>query len=132
MDQDLIESMGLTVGKGQKSVADYFLLAQPHMPLKMTKKVYRKFLEESGVVPELTKVLYKLYDEKEKPPYFIHYFKKYFGETTYDVPNIYHLRQELEKAKARLQELQNENHSIKQQLCRYENYWELKPFDYRY
>ncbi|BES97725.1 Hypothetical protein NTJ_10539 [Nesidiocoris tenuis] len=115
-----------------KSVDDHFKNAEPFVPLRMSRKIYRKFLEESGIVSELTKILFQVYDMKEKPPYFVHFFKKYFGGTDHDIPNIYRLRQELATSQGRLSELQKENQELKKKLCSYENYWEMKPLDNRY
>ncbi len=43
------------------------------------KEEYRKYLEKSGVVDQLTKVLVGLYEEPEKPSNAIEFIKKCLG-----------------------------------------------------
>jgi hypothetical protein len=43
------------------------------------KQEYRKYLEKSGVIDALTKVLVGLYEEPERPPNAVDYIKRYMG-----------------------------------------------------
>lgn len=41
------------------------------------KEEFRKYLEKSGVIDALTKVLVGLYEEPERPPNAVDYIKRY-------------------------------------------------------
>jgi len=43
------------------------------------REEYRKYLEKSGVIDQLTRVLVELYEENNKPENAIEYIKKYLG-----------------------------------------------------
>ena len=46
------------------------------------KQEFRKYLEKSGVIDALTKVLVGLYEEPERPPNAVDYIKRYIGAPT--------------------------------------------------
>eukprot|EP01017_Pseudomicrothorax_dubius_P041601 TRINITY_DN6670_c0_g1_i3.p1 TRINITY_DN6670_c0_g1~~TRINITY_DN6670_c0_g1_i3.p1 ORF type:complete len:138 (-),score=52.72 TRINITY_DN6670_c0_g1_i3:36-389(-) len=46
------------------------------------KEEFRKYLERSGVIDQLTRVLVTLYEEPEKPQNAIEFLKKYLGSPT--------------------------------------------------
>lgn len=46
------------------------------------KEEFRKYLEKSGVIDALTKVLVGLYEEPERPPNAVDYVKRYLGAPT--------------------------------------------------
>mmetsp|Transcript_7602 Transcript_7602/g.19480 ORF Transcript_7602/g.19480 Transcript_7602/m.19480 type:complete len:84 (-) Transcript_7602:418-669(-) len=46
------------------------------------KEEFRKYLEKSGVIDALTKVLVGLYEEPERPPNAVDYIKRYMGAPT--------------------------------------------------
>ena len=46
------------------------------------KEEFRKYLEKSGVIDALTKVLVGLYEEPERPANAVDYIKKYMGAPT--------------------------------------------------
>ena len=46
------------------------------------KEEFRKYLEKSGVIDALTKVLVGLYEEPERPPNAVDYVKRYMGAPT--------------------------------------------------
>ena len=69
------------------------------------KEEFRKYLEKSGVIDALTKVLVGLYEEPERPPNAVDYIKRYMGAPTgIDVDA---LRQENEDLKKEREELRS-------------------------
>merc|ERR1712216_849589 len=46
------------------------------------KEEFRKYLERSGVIDALTKVLVALYEEPEKPANALYFIKQYLGAPT--------------------------------------------------
>ena len=54
------------------------------------KEEFRKYLEKSGVIDALTKVLVGLYEEPERPTNAIDYIKKFLGAPTgVDVEEVF-------------------------------------------
>lgn len=45
------------------------------------KEEFRKYLEQTGVIDQLTKVLVGLYEEPEKPQDAVEFIKKYLGQS---------------------------------------------------
>jgi len=67
------------------------------------KEEFRKYLEKSGVIDALTRVLVGLYEEPERPQNAIDYIKRYMGApANVDVDAI---RNENEEMKAKIKEL---------------------------
>mmetsp|Transcript_25246 Transcript_25246/g.37720 ORF Transcript_25246/g.37720 Transcript_25246/m.37720 type:complete len:91 (-) Transcript_25246:560-832(-) len=67
------------------------------------KEEFRKYLEKSGVIDALTRVLVVLYEEPERPQNAIDYIKRYMGApANVDVDAI---RNENEEMKAKIKEL---------------------------
>mmetsp|Transcript_15126 Transcript_15126/g.14530 ORF Transcript_15126/g.14530 Transcript_15126/m.14530 type:complete len:92 (+) Transcript_15126:177-452(+) len=62
------------------------------------KQEFRKYLEKSGVIDALTKVLVGLYEEPERPPNAVDYIKQYMGAPT--GVDVEALRRECEQLKA--------------------------------
>ncbi|XP_014242829.1 uncharacterized protein LOC106662900 isoform X2 [Cimex lectularius] len=105
----------------------------PYIPLKMSKAVYRNFIEESGIMEAFTLFLFRLIDEKTKPPYLIHYFRKHFGyKISRDMPNIHYTWEQIEQEKRKLEALQMENVKLKHELSFYDTYYEMRPLRYRF
>ena len=78
--------------------------APPQTP-DSKKEEFRKYLEKSGVIDALTKVLVGLYEEPERPPNAVDYIKRYMGAPTgIDVDA---LRQENEDLKKEREELRS-------------------------
>ncbi|OQR88030.1 hypothetical protein ACHHYP_07686 [Achlya hypogyna] len=68
------------------------------------KEEFRKYLEKSGVIDSLTKVLVGLYEESEKPPNAVDYIKRFMGAPTgVDVEAMRLENEELKKKNAELQ-----------------------------
>jgi hypothetical protein len=78
------------------------------------KEEFRKYLEKSGVIDQLTRVLVGLYEEPEKPGNAIDFIKRYLGSPT-DI-DAESLRAEFEAAKARNEELQREVQELRREL----------------
>ncbi|CAK4086363.1 unnamed protein product [Aphanomyces euteiches] len=67
------------------------------------KEEFRKYLEKSGVIDSLTKVLVGLYEESDKPPNAVDYIKKFIGAPTgVDVDALRTENEELKKKNAEL------------------------------
>jgi hypothetical protein len=77
------------------------------------KQEFRKYLEKSGVIDALTKVLVGLYEEPERPPNAVDYIKRYMGAPT--GVDIEAIRTENEKLKTENAELQS---SIKEMTAK--------------
>jgi len=74
------------------------------------KEEFRKYLEKSGVIDALTKVLVGLYEEPERPPNAVDYIKRYMGAPTgVDIESIRaeneSLRKEREQLKVNVEQL---------------------------
>lgn len=69
------------------------------------KEEFRKYLEKSGVIDALTKVLVGLYEEPERPPNAVDYIKKYMGAPT--GVDIDAMRAENERLKSENAQLQS-------------------------
>jgi hypothetical protein len=77
------------------------------------REEYRKYLEKSGVIDQLTRVLVELYEENNKPENAIEYIKKYLGspsDVDVDSLKLQHskLRDDNIALKARLSGLKEE------------------------
>eukprot|EP00945_MAST-04E_sp_MAST-4E-sp1_P004735 g4735.t1 len=69
------------------------------------KEEFRKYLEKSGVIDALTKVLVGLYEEPERPPNAVEYIKRYLGAPAgVDVEALKSENARLKKENAALQE----------------------------
>lgn len=67
------------------------------------KEEFRKYLEKSGVVDALTKVLVGLYEESDKPANAVDYIKRFMGAPTgVDVDALRAENEELKKKNAEL------------------------------
>ena len=69
------------------------------------KEEFRKYLEKSGVIDALTKVLVGLYEEPERPPNAVDYIKRYMGAPT--GVDVEALRTENESLRKEREELRN-------------------------
>ena len=67
---------------------------------------YRKYLEKSGVIDSLTKVLVGLYEEPDRPVNAVDYVKRSINASASDDGSKDALRKENEKLKAKVQELE--------------------------
>ncbi|XP_007615259.1 c-Myc-binding protein-like isoform X1 [Cricetulus griseus] len=63
------------------------------------REQFRRYLEKSGVLDTLTKVLVALYEEPEKPTSALDFLKHHLGAATQENPEIELLRLELAEMK---------------------------------
>mmetsp|Transcript_83067 Transcript_83067/g.234995 ORF Transcript_83067/g.234995 Transcript_83067/m.234995 type:complete len:98 (-) Transcript_83067:189-482(-) len=78
------------------------------------KEEFRKYLEKSGVISQLTRVLVGLYEEPERPNNAIDYIKRYLGAPT--GVDVEELRGELEDVRSKNASLEQQVASLSQQL----------------
>jgi len=78
------------------------------------KEEFRKYLEKSGVIDQLTRVLVGLYEEPEKPNNAIDFIKRYLG-TPSDI-DVDTLRNEYEALKERNAELERQVEELTREL----------------
>jgi len=70
------------------------------------KEEFRKYLEKSGVIDALSKVLVGLYEEPERPVSAVDYVRKYLGNSaTSSNVDVDALRNENEELRNRIREL---------------------------
>ncbi|XP_057601564.1 c-Myc-binding protein-like [Hippopotamus amphibius kiboko] len=81
---------------------------------------FRRYLEKSGVLDTLTKVLVALYEEPEKPNNALDFLKHHLGTATPENPEIELLRLELAEMKEKYEAIVEENKKLKTKLAQYE------------
>jgi len=79
------------------------------------KEEFRKYLEKSGVIDALTKVLVGLYEEPERPPNAVDYLKRYMGAPT--GVDVEALKAENESLKSEVAELKGTVEQLNTQLA---------------
>eukprot|EP00608_Synchroma_pusillum_P003406 CAMPEP_0198433918 /NCGR_PEP_ID=MMETSP1452-20131203/29301_1 /TAXON_ID=1181717 /ORGANISM="Synchroma pusillum, Strain CCMP3072" /LENGTH=90 /DNA_ID=CAMNT_0044154417 /DNA_START=20 /DNA_END=292 /DNA_ORIENTATION=+ len=79
------------------------------------KEEFRTYLEKSGVIDALTKVLVGLYEEPERPGNAVDYLKRYMGAPT--GVDVEALKAELEALRAENNELKQTNADLNRQLA---------------
>ncbi|KAJ8603771.1 hypothetical protein CTAYLR_000324 [Chrysophaeum taylorii] len=79
------------------------------------KEEFRKYLEKSGVIDALTKVLVGLYEEPERPPNAVDYIKRYVGAPT--GIDVEALRQENEALRKEREELRSTINELNARLA---------------
>ncbi|KAL6267648.1 hypothetical protein P5V15_000722 [Pogonomyrmex californicus] len=77
------------------------------MSVTAKREEFRKYLERSGVMDALTKILVSLYEETEKPTDALEYIRKNLGGTVDNTSEIESLKKELEESKAKIAELKS-------------------------
>ena len=81
------------------------------------REEYRKYLEKSGVIDQLTRVLVELYEENNKPENAIDFVKKYLGSPS-DV-DMDSLKVEHSKLKKTNDELHTKLKAVDAELSQY-------------
>eukprot|EP00002_Diphylleia_rotans_P015256 TRINITY_DN295_c0_g1_i1.p3 TRINITY_DN295_c0_g1~~TRINITY_DN295_c0_g1_i1.p3 ORF type:complete len:105 (-),score=25.70 TRINITY_DN295_c0_g1_i1:709-1023(-) len=81
------------------------------------KEEFRKYLERSGVIDSLTKVLVGLYEEPEKPSNALDFVKQYLGAP---------IGVDIDQLKTENENLKKENEELKKKLA------ELQKVRYRH
>ncbi|KAG3282799.1 MYC binding protein, transcript variant X1 [Ictidomys tridecemlineatus] len=77
------------------------------------REQFRRYLEKSGVLDTLTKVLVALYEEPEKPNSALDFLKHHLGAATPENPEIELLRLELAEMKEKYEATVEENKKLK-------------------
>ncbi|XP_065641248.1 c-Myc-binding protein homolog isoform X1 [Hydra vulgaris] len=86
------------------------------LPTVSKREEFRKYLENSGVIDALTKVLFELYDEPEKPSDAVNFVKQHFGGVqTVEMDSEY-----ISNLKKRIKDLEIEAGNLKIQLAKKE------------
>ncbi|KAK2185674.1 hypothetical protein NP493_226g00022 [Ridgeia piscesae] len=84
------------------------------------REEFRKYLEKSGVLDTLTKVLVGLYEEPEKPNNALDFLKQHIGATGPDTADVEALKLEVTELRQKLEQLTEDNQDLKQKLAQYE------------
>ncbi|XP_057306499.1 c-Myc-binding protein-like isoform X2 [Hydractinia symbiolongicarpus] len=87
-----------------------------YKPADSKREEFRKYLEKSGVLDSLTKVLVTLYEEPEKPSSAVDFLKQHIGVGPPDTADVASLKLEMSKLKERNQELEDEVAELKQKV----------------
>ncbi|CAD6201464.1 GSCOCG00000264001-RA-CDS [Cotesia congregata] len=91
-----------------------------YKPTDSKRDEFRRYLERSGVLDGLTKVLIALYEEPEKPANAIEYIRKNLGgltEITEEVGATSNV-QDSESLEKKLQEAEAENRELRDKLAK--------------
>ncbi|KAM3829480.1 C-Myc-binding protein [Vipera latastei] len=84
------------------------------------REQFRRYLEKSGVMDTLTKVLVALYEEPEKPSCALDFLKHHLGAAAPENPEVEALRLEVAEMKEKYEALLEENRKLKAKLAQYE------------
>ncbi|XP_074750256.1 C-Myc-binding protein [Strix uralensis] len=84
------------------------------------REQFRRYLEKSGVLDTLTKVLVALYEEPEKPNSALDFLKHHLGASAPENPEIEALRLEVAEMKEKYEAVLEENKKLKTKLALYE------------
>ncbi|XP_057236250.1 C-Myc-binding protein isoform X1 [Malurus melanocephalus] len=84
------------------------------------REQFRQYLEKSGVLDMLTKVLVALYEEPEKPDSALDFLKHHLGASAPENPEIEALRLEVAEMKEKYEAVLEENKKLKTKLAQYE------------
>ncbi|KAK2157886.1 hypothetical protein LSH36_183g02032 [Paralvinella palmiformis] len=84
------------------------------------REEFRKYLEKSGVLDALTKVLVGLYEEPEKPNNALDFLKQHIGAGGPETADVEALKLEVTELKQKVEQLTEENAELKQKLSQLE------------
>lgn len=84
------------------------------------REEFRKYLEQSGVVDALTKILVNLYEEPEKPTQALDFLRQHLGAAGPETADVESLRLEVSDLRAKVSQLTDENTELKNRLEKYE------------
>ncbi|XP_064359985.1 c-Myc-binding protein-like [Dromaius novaehollandiae] len=84
------------------------------------REQFRRYLEKSGVLDTLTRVLVALYEEPEKPNSALDFLKHRLGASAPENPEIEALRCEVAEMKEKYEAVLEENKNLKSKLAQYE------------
>ncbi|XP_032835353.1 C-Myc-binding protein [Petromyzon marinus] len=84
------------------------------------REEFRRYLEKSGVLDALTKVLVGLYEEPDKPNNALDFLKQHLSSAGPEGADVEALRLEASELRLKLDSLAEENRELKGKLARYE------------
>ncbi|NXG01658.1 MYCBP protein, partial [Sakesphorus luctuosus] len=84
------------------------------------REQFRHYLEKSGMLDLLTKVLVALYEEPEKPNNALDFLKNHLGALAPENPELDALRMEVAEMKEKYEAVLEENKNLKNKLAQYE------------
>jgi len=87
-----------------------------YKPADSKREEFRKYLEKSGVVDSLTKVLVSLYEEPEKPSSAVDFLKQHIGGAPPESADVETLKLEVSQLKEKNKELEDEVVALKEKL----------------
>ncbi|XP_071956449.1 c-Myc-binding protein-like [Antedon mediterranea] len=85
-------------------------------PADSKREEFRKYLEKSGVLDTLTKVLVGLYEEPEKPSNALDFLKLHIGNTGPQTADVEALRLEVTELRQKVEQLTEENAELRAKL----------------
>ncbi|XP_033125683.1 c-Myc-binding protein-like [Anneissia japonica] len=85
-------------------------------PADSKREEFRKYLEKSGVLDTLTRVLVGLYEEPEKPTNALDFLKQHIGKTGPDTADVEVLRLEVTELRQKVEQLTEENAELRAKL----------------
>jgi len=91
-----------------------------YKPADSKREEFRKYLEKSGVLDALTKVLVGLYEEPEKPNDALDFLRHHIGASGPENADVEALKLEVTELRQKNEQLSDENSELKQKLSQYE------------
>ncbi|XP_062896998.1 C-Myc-binding protein [Mobula hypostoma] len=85
------------------------------------REQFRRYLEKSGVLDALTKVLVALYEEPEKPNNAMDFLKQHLGSAGPETADVETLRLEVTELRQKYEALLEENKELKAKLAQFES-----------
>jgi len=82
-------------------------------PIDSKREEFRKYLERTGVLDAITKVLVLLYEDVDKPDDALEFVRMNLGDKRPSVAEMEALKTDLELATARVKELELENAKLR-------------------
>ncbi|CAH8501194.1 unnamed protein product [Dicrocoelium dendriticum] len=84
-----------------------------YRPGDSKREEFRKYLEKSGVLDTLTRVLVGLYEEPEKPENALEFIRKHMRTDCPDTAEVEAMRVELAELRKKVEMLEKENTELK-------------------
>jgi len=99
-------------------------MASTYKAVDSKKEEFRKYLEKTGVLDTLTKILVSLYEEPDKPNNPLDFLRKHVTHSD-PLNDIELLKCEIEMLHNELDQLKEENEQLKKRLSNYQDSSEL-------
>lgn len=91
-----------------------------YKPADSKREEFRKYLEKSGLLDTLTKVLVGLYEEPEKPNNAVDFLRHHIGASGPENADVEALKLEVTELRQKAEALSDENNELRQKLAQYE------------